>query len=112
MKKRVPSMLLATAMLASISMTACGGSATSTAASTTTDSASTADSTSTAAADDTGDALEAYNALSFPDGLPANPTLAEDGYYDYDDMSQHYDIELLTTNYGVTPPADDPINQL
>lgn len=109
MKKRVPSMLLATAMLASISMTACGGSATSTAASTTTDSASTADSTSTAATDDTGDALEAYNALSFPDGLPANPTLAEDGYYDYDDMSQHYDIELLTTNYGVTPPADDPI---
>lgn len=83
MKKRALSLMLAAAMLLSVFAMA-GGSA----------------------AADT--AVKAFEDIEFPDSLPANPTQAEDGYYDYDDMSQHYDIELLTKNYGVTPPKDDP----
>jgi hypothetical protein len=31
--------------------------------------------------------VPAFETIVFPDAMPANPTLAEDGYYDYDDMS-------------------------
>ncbi|MFQ9394908.1 MAG: hypothetical protein ACLR2E_13775 [Lachnospiraceae bacterium] len=41
--------------------------------------------------------------------MPASPTQAEDGYYDYDDMSVHYDLSFETYNYGATVPDDDPI---
>lgn len=51
----------------------------------------------------------AYSDIEFPDAMPASPTLAEEGYYDYDDMSQHYDLTFFTYNYGVTPPDEDPI---
>lgn len=51
----------------------------------------------------------AFEDIVFPEVMPANPTLAEEGYYDYDDMSQHYELEFLTHNYGVDVPANDPI---
>lgn len=51
----------------------------------------------------------AFEDIQFPDELPSQPTLAEDDYYSYDDMSQHYEIEFLTMNYGVEVPENDPI---
>ncbi len=53
--------------------------------------------------------VPAFEDIQFPDTMPANPTLAEDGWYDYDDMSVHYDLEFLTYNYGEELPANDPI---
>ncbi len=51
----------------------------------------------------------AFEDIEFPDAMPVNPTQAEEGYYDYDDMSVHYDLTFFTYNYGVTLPDDDPI---
>ena len=51
----------------------------------------------------------AFEDIEFPDAMPSEPTMAEESYYDYDDMSQHYDLTFFTYNYGVTPPEDDPI---
>ena len=51
----------------------------------------------------------AFEDIEFPDAMPASPTQAEDGYYDYDDMSVHYDLSFETYNYGATVPDDDPI---
>ena len=63
----------------------------------------------TAAASEGGAAVPAFEDIEFPDSMPASPTLAEDGYYDYDDMSVHYDLSFETYNYGTTVPDDDPI---
>lgn len=51
----------------------------------------------------------AFEDIEFPDAMPANPTLAEEKFYDYDDMNQHYELEFYTYNYGVEPPENDPI---
>ena len=51
----------------------------------------------------------AFEDIEFPDDLPTNPTLADQSWYDYDDMSVHYDLEFLTDHYGEEPPAQDPI---
>ena len=51
----------------------------------------------------------AFEDIQFPDTMPSNPTLAEDGWYGYDDMSVHYDLEFFTYNYGEDLPATDPI---
>lgn len=54
-------------------------------------------------------AVPAFEEIEFPDTLPSNPTMAEEGFYDYDDMSVHYDITMETYNYGTPVPEDDPI---
>lgn len=56
-----------------------------------------------------GTSVPAFEDIEFPDAMPASPTQAEDGYYDYDDMSVHYDLSFETYNYGATVPDDDPI---
>ena len=56
-----------------------------------------------------GTSVPAFEDIEFPDAMPASPTQAEDGYYDYDDMSVHYDLSFETYNYGSTVPDDDPI---
>ena len=33
-----------------------------------------------------GTSVPAFEDIEFPDAMPASPTQAEDGYYDYDDM--------------------------
>ncbi len=117
MKKRVLSLLLATVMLLSVlSMAGCSSTKTETsepAQSGEETKAPTQETTNnneeTQPADTTVAPSVTFEDIVFPDSLPANPTQAEEGYYDYDDMSQHYEIELLTKNYGVTPPKDDPI---
>ena len=53
--------------------------------------------------------VPAFEDMTFPDTMPANPTQAEEGYYDYDDMSVHYDLTLSTYSYGVALPEEDPI---
>lgn len=53
--------------------------------------------------------VPAFEDMVFPDEMPTNPTQAEDGYYDYDDMSVHYDLTFSTYSYGVSVPEDDPI---
>lgn len=53
--------------------------------------------------------VPAFDDMVFPDAMPANPTLSEEGYYDYDDMSVHYDLTLCTYSYGVALPEMDPI---
>ena len=55
--------------------------------------------------------VTAFADIVWPETMPANPTLAEDDYYAYDDMSVHYDLEFYTYNYGPEPPSneDDPI---
>ncbi len=57
--------------------------------------------------------VTAFSDILWPDSMPTNPTLAESNDYAYDDMSQHYDLEFYTSNYGTEPPAteDDPIVQ-
>ena len=42
-----------------------------------------------------GTSVPAFEDIEFPDAMPASPTQAEDGYYDYDDMSVHYDLSLI-----------------
>ena len=37
----------------------------------------------------------AFEDIEFPDAMPSEPTLAEESYYDYDDMSQHYDLTFF-----------------
>lgn len=58
-----------------------------------------------------GASVVAFDDIDFPDSMPTNPTQAEANYYDYDDMSQKYSIEIFTYNYGKEPPADDPIEK-
>lgn len=53
--------------------------------------------------------VPAFEDMTFPDVMPTNPTMAEEGYYDYDDMSVHYDLTLSTYSYGVAAPDIDPI---
>jgi hypothetical protein len=53
--------------------------------------------------------VPAFEDMTFPDAMPANPTLSEEGYYDYDDMSVHYDLIFSTYSYGVALPEEDPI---
>ena len=45
-----------------------------------------------------GTSVPAFEDIEFPDAMPASPTQAEDGYYDYDDMSVHYDLSFETYN--------------
>ena len=59
-------------------------------------------------ADSVSDVI-AFEDIEFPDALPTNPTLADQSWYDYDDMSVHYDLEFLTYHYGEEMPAEDPI---
>lgn len=53
--------------------------------------------------------VPAFEDLTFPDAMPESPTQAEEGYYDYDDMSVHYDLKFVTYSYGVSLLEDDPI---
>ena len=53
--------------------------------------------------------VPAFEDIVFPESMPENPTLAEEDYYAYDDMSVHYDITMMTYNYGYPLPEDDPI---
>ena len=57
----------------------------------------------TAAADDS---VPAFDDIEFPETMPANPTLAEEDYYSYDDMSVHYEINMETYNYGYPLPEE------
>ncbi len=52
-----------------------------------------------------------FSDIQWPEEMPAHPTLAESDYYDYDDMSKHYDLSILTYHYGMEPPSnsEDPI---
>ncbi len=54
-----------------------------------------------------------FEDIVFPDSLPAKAVMAEEGLYDYDDLTERYSIEIMLTNYGEQPlPADqDPVNQ-
>lgn len=56
-----------------------------------------------------GTSVPAFEDIEFPDSMPASPTQAEDDYYDYDDMSVHYDLSFETYSYGASLPDDDPI---
>lgn len=110
MKKRVLSLMLAAVML--LSVLGMAGCSTEKQPDPTTAPQSGDQPTNTQDAQPTTGTVApvvAFEDIVFPDSLPANPSLAEDGYYDYDDMSVHYDIELFTTNYGTPPSKDDPI---
>ena len=119
MKKKALSIVL-TGIFGVSLLSACGnsgGTATSSSASASASYSETASTAETAAATTSGSAdsgvpsssITAFDNIEFPDEMPTNPTLAEDNYYDYDDMSQSYDIELMTYNYGKEPPSNDPI---
>lgn len=58
---------------------------------------------------DPNEEVRSFEEIDFPDAMPENPTLAESDYYLYDDMSQHYELEFYTYNYGVELPENDPI---
>ena len=80
------------------------------------DSGSAEESQDTAANEEEGQesaaadaSVPAFEDIEFPDSMPSNPTMAEESYYDYDDMSQHYEITMMTYNYGYSLPEDDPI---
>lgn len=50
-----------------------------------------------------------FEDITFPEAMPEHPTLAEDDYYDYDDMDKHYELTFYTYNYGTDLPPVDPI---
>ena len=117
MKRRTvkaTALLLGGAMMASM-LAGCGasggdaGGADSKAAESAQGAESTEAATETAAALPEG--VTPFEEIAFPDEMPANPTLAEADYYDYDDMSKSYDLEIFTYHYGKEPPADDPIKK-
>ena len=61
---------------------------------------------------DSGETMSApsFEDIMFPDSLPKQPIVAEEGMYDYsyDDMSEKYEVEILTHTYGTAPlPADE-----
>lgn len=61
----------------------------------------------------TGSHVVPFEEIIFPESQPSQPTWAEEDYWDYDDMSVHYDLEFFLHDYGV--PAlkqeEDPICQ-
>ena len=54
---------------------------------------------------------EAMPALELPDTLPLVPVRPDPSAWDYDDMSQSYEFEILSSGYWFTPVPDDPINE-
>ena len=57
--------------------------------------------------------VPAFEDIVFPDELPKQILMAEDGLYGYDDLTEPYSIEILTDSYGESglPAEDDPVNQ-
>lgn len=56
-------------------------------------------------------AAAAMPALELPDTLPLVPVRPDPSAWDYDDLSQQYDFELLSSGYWFTPVPEDPINE-
>ena len=110
--KRQTAVLMAAALAASM-LAGCSGKAENAsagnAASESEPQQSAAQQESTAETGESGGNVTAFEDIDFPDSMPANPTLAEEDWYAYDDMSKRYEIELFTYHYGKTPPAEDPI---
>lgn len=105
MKKQTTTKIMAALLCTSLLATACGNdSSTSSTASSGTETSGESSTTTTTTSN-----VPAFEDIEFPDEMPTNPTLAEADYYDYDDMSQHYELELFTYNYGAAVPEDDPI---
>lgn len=110
MKRKQALALFLTAAMAVSMLAGCGSSNSSDSAASSTDSsaaseeADAAEGESAAAVD-----VPAFEDIDFPESMPTNPTLAEDDYYAYDDMSVHYELEFLNYNYGIELPDNDPI---
>lgn len=56
--------------------------------------------------------VSSFEDIVFPDSLPKQPIIAEEGMYDYsyDDMSEKFKVEIFTHNYGTAtlPSEEDP----
>lgn len=55
--------------------------------------------------------VRGFDEIQFPEAMPQHPALAEEDYYDYDDMSEHYELTFYTYNYGTELPPEDPIKE-
>lgn len=55
------------------------------------------------------DAAPEIDFSQFPEAYPAAPSRVPGSSYDYDDMSQSYDFEILTYGYIVQPVENNPI---
>lgn len=115
MKKRKKALaLLMTVAVSATVLSGCGNDGDQGNAGSSVPKESTPQSSQAPASSQSGDSAQApevisFDDIQFPESMPANPTLAEADYYDYDDMSQHYELEFLTNNYGVEVPENDPI---
>lgn len=107
-KKRALALMLASVTAAGTVM-GCGGTEKEKTDEGSKDATQTESTTEGATATD--DSVPAFEDIEFPEKMPANPTLAEEDYYSYDDMSVHYEINMETYNYGYPLPEEDPIKK-
>lgn len=47
--------------------------------------------------------------IVYHESLPEVPQAVDQSLYDYDDMTQKVEVEILGSHYGVEPPLDNPI---
>lgn len=123
--KRILSISLVILLLVTAFLSACNSSSGDSGSSQASSQSSAADSSIAESAGSESDAgseessapaaadVPGFDDIQFPESLPSGIIMAEDGMYDYDDLTERYDIEIMLTNYGEQPyPADqDPVNQ-
>ena len=119
-KKRILIMILTVLMLLAMVMVGCDKETSTSGADETSQPEESTQADTPATEEASGEAEEvpteamAFEDIVFPDSLPATPILAEDGMYDYsfDDMSEKYEVEILSQMYTVAalPADEDPIN--
>lgn len=115
MKRKTLVVILAIMMLLATVLSACADTSKSADPTTANNTAAPTDAAKETPAS-TGEETAAelrYEDIEFPDFLPSAIVMAQDGLYDYDDLTERYAIEIMLTNYGEQPfPAEqDPINQ-
>ncbi|HEX2985506.1 MAG TPA: extracellular solute-binding protein [Caproiciproducens sp.] len=101
MKRQITSLTLAAALITA-TLSGCSGSSQS---GTSTASASTASASASASAASTAGTPK-FSDIQFPENLPAGITQADNTKYGYDDLSKHYTLSILQTNYG-TPALSE-----
>ena len=54
-----------------------------------------------------------FDDIEFPDSLPTTIVMGDGFDYSYDDMTEKYSIEIMSTSYGKSPlpVEEDPVNQ-
>lgn len=59
------------------------------------------------------DSVKDFEEIEFPDSLPEKIIMGDDLDYSYDNLEEHYEIEIISMNFGTEalPAKEDPVNQ-